>query len=90
LTNIAKAIEKEPKIIDYVNRVYVMSGSFAHQGNISPTAEANAYNDPHAAALVFNARWPVTMLPLNVTHTINIDAEYLSKLGKLNNVGKFM
>ncbi len=35
----------------------------------SPTAEFNILCDPHAADIVFNCPVPVTMVPLNITHT---------------------
>ena len=39
-------------------------------GNVSPVAEANIWNDPHAAKEVFNARWPLAMVGLDVTHRV--------------------
>ena len=37
------------------------------RGNVTDFAEANIWNDPHAANAVFAAQWPVTMIGLDVT-----------------------
>jgi purine nucleosidase len=66
LTNIAMAVRKEPRIVSRVRQVVWMGGAFS-RGNQTPTAEFNAYVDPEAAAIVFDAGWPVTMIGLEVT-----------------------
>jgi purine nucleosidase len=38
-----------------------MGGCAFALGNISATAEANIYHDPHAAEVVFAAPWKVTI-----------------------------
>ena len=42
-----------------------MGGSITG-GNVNGAAEANIYNDPEAAAIVFNAGWMVTMVGSDV------------------------
>jgi purine nucleosidase len=66
LTNIAMAVRKEPRIVGRVREVVLMGGAFS-SGNQTQTAEFNAYVDPEAAAIVFEAGWPVTMIGLEVT-----------------------
>ena len=44
-----------------------MGGSAARHGNVTACAEANIWNDPHAADRVFAADWNVTMVGLDVT-----------------------
>ena len=67
LTNIALAARLEPRIIPRVKEVVLMGGG-VHVGNWSATAEFNIVIDPEAAAIVFGAGWPVTMIGLDVTH----------------------
>jgi inosine-uridine nucleoside N-ribohydrolase len=49
-------------------------------GNVSPLAEANFLNDPHAADAVFAADWPATVVGLDVTHRIMIGDSHLARL----------
>ncbi len=65
LTNIALAVEKDPSIVPLVKEVILMGGSISG-GNVNAAAEANIYNDPEAAQIVFQAGWPLTMVGLEV------------------------
>jgi inosine-uridine nucleoside N-ribohydrolase len=61
LTNIALAVSKDPSIAGLVKDIVIMGGSISG-GNVNGAAEANIYNDPEAAAIVFDAGWIVTMV----------------------------
>ncbi|MGA7918685.1 MAG: nucleoside hydrolase [Candidatus Acidiferrales bacterium] len=65
LTNIALAVEKDPSIVPLVKEVVIMGGSISG-GNVNASAEANVYNDPEAAQIVFQAGWRLTMVGLDV------------------------
>ena len=67
LTNLAAALILDENITRTAARVVVMGGSAARHGNVSDCAEANIWNDPHAADAVFAADWDVTMVGLDVT-----------------------
>jgi purine nucleosidase len=67
LTNIAIAARLDPRIIPRVKQVVLMGGG-VQEGNWSAVAEFNIVIDPEAAAIVFDAGWPVTMVGLDVTH----------------------
>lgn len=67
MTNLALALIADPTIAERVKRVVVMGGAVFVGGNITPHAEANIWHDPEAAQLVFNAAWPVTIVPLDAT-----------------------
>ncbi|GHD09499.1 nucleoside hydrolase [Zhihengliuella salsuginis] len=67
LTNLARALELEPRLPELVASVTVMGGAALAPGNVSPVAEANIANDPEAAQAVIAAGWPVTLVPLDVT-----------------------
>jgi len=80
LTNLALALRLEPRIADNIQEVVLMGGAATVPGNASPVAEANIWNDPHAAAIVFGASWPVTMVGLDVTHQVSMSKSYLESL----------
>lgn len=65
LTNIALAVSKDPSMVPLVKNIVIMGGSITG-GNVNGAAEANIYNDPEAAAIVFNAGWMVTMIGSDV------------------------
>jgi inosine-uridine nucleoside N-ribohydrolase len=82
LTNIATALKRRPEIVKKVKQVVIMGGSVNHRGNVSPVAEANIWNDPHAAQIVLSTDWPVTMVGLNVTHQTIMHESRIQALAK--------
>jgi purine nucleosidase len=70
LTNIAKAFQKAPDIVDRCDEIIMMGGAYFQGGNITPAAEFNIYVDPDAADIVFRAGVPITMASLDVTHKV--------------------
>jgi inosine-uridine nucleoside N-ribohydrolase len=81
LTNIALAISKDPSIVPLVKEVIIMGGSITG-GNVNGSAEANIYNDPEAAQIVFRAGWPLTMVGLEVGDKTLLSQKYLDQLGQ--------
>lgn len=85
LTNIALAVRLEPRLVKLVKEVVIMGGAATAPGNASPVAEANIHNDPQAAAIVFGAGWPLTMVGLDVTTKTIMTKEYLAELSRAGN-----
>jgi purine nucleosidase len=81
LTNIALALEKDPSIVPLVKEVIIMGGSISG-GNVNAAAEANIFNDPEAAQIVFQAGWPLTMVGLDVGDKTLLSRKHLEQLGK--------
>ncbi|WP_318513471.1 nucleoside hydrolase [Photobacterium leiognathi] len=94
LTNLALALEAAPDIVDLVKEVVVMGGAFGenvHRGNVTPFAEANIHDDPHAADKVFTASWPVVIIGLDVTEESFFTSQYLDELrDDAGEVGQFI
>ena len=66
LTNVARALRESPRLAGLLERIVVMGGAVETPGNVTPHAEFNTYNDPTAAAEVFESGAPVTLVPLDV------------------------
>jgi inosine-uridine nucleoside N-ribohydrolase len=79
LTNIALAVSKDPSIASLVKDIVIMGGSITG-GNVDGAAEANIYNDPEAANIVFNAGWMVTMVGSDVGERTIITRKHLADL----------
>ncbi|GGA24034.1 nucleoside hydrolase [Paenibacillus physcomitrellae] len=81
LTNLALALHKCPDLIHHMAEVIFMGGVAGGLGNITPTAEYNAYVDPEAARAVLHAGFPkLTMVGLDVTRRALLRAEDIAKL----------
>jgi pyrimidine-specific ribonucleoside hydrolase len=67
LTNIALLLRERPDLAPKIGHICLMGGA-AGEGNITPSAEFNAWVDPEAADLVYRSGVRVTMIGLDVTH----------------------
>jgi purine nucleosidase len=59
-----------------------MGGSYT-RGNVTPAAEFNIFVDPEAAAVVFEAGWPLTMVGLDVTQRALAGEQVLQRIARL-------
>ena len=74
-TNIGLLLRERPDLKDRIAHICFMGGA-AGEGNVTPSAEFNAWADPEAADIVLRSGLPVTMIGLDVTHrAILWDAE---------------
>lgn len=85
LTNIALAMQREPRLTDNVREIVLMGGNAFTHGNATPAAEANIHNDPEAADIVFGASCPITMAGLDVTEKIQMTSVDLARIGTMHN-----
>jgi inosine-uridine nucleoside N-ribohydrolase len=79
LTNIALAFLKAPDIRAQIPEIVLMGGSIVG-GNASPAAEANIYNDPEAAKIVFESGIPIVMVDLGATAQARLTRKDLERL----------
>lgn len=86
LTNIAAALRLDPTLPGKVKQVVLMGGTARAPGNVNPVAEANIWNDPYAAQIVFAAEWPLTMIGLDITDTLRFNQDFLDALEQGNSV----
>jgi inosine-uridine nucleoside N-ribohydrolase len=81
LTNIAVALVMAPEIAIGIAELVIMGGG--SHGNVTPAAEFNIHADPDAAALVFAAGVPITMVPLDVTEEVRSTEERIAPIHAL-------
>lgn len=88
LTNIAKAIEKDPKSMSKIKEIVLMGGALTVPGNVSPYSEANISQDALASKIVFESGINITMIGLDVTSRAIISREEISHWNKISVKGK--
>lgn len=84
LGNLALALRLEPELPKLVKGVNIMGGAAFVRGNVTPVAEANIWNDAHAADIVFSADWDLTMFGLDVTNNVPFDPSFMDTLASKN------
>jgi inosine-uridine nucleoside N-ribohydrolase len=83
-TDLALALREDPGLAQRIRAVHTMGGAVYVQGNIyqeyraikNETAEWNLWLDYQAAAEVFAAGIPLTVVPLDATNLVRVDASY--------------
>jgi purine nucleosidase len=71
LTNLAIALNVEPRLPELLKSVVIMGGAYTVPGNTTPAAEFNILVDPEAANQVFAASFPtLTAVGLDVTEQV--------------------
>lgn len=66
LTNIALLFRVFPEVKDRIEEIVLMGGA-VFGGNVTAAAEFNIYEDPEAAAIVFDSGLPIVMCGLTAT-----------------------
>lgn len=82
LGNLSTALKLAPELPTLLREVIIMGGTIVEPGNVSPVAEANIWNDPHAADIVFSAGWKLTMVGLDVTHQLILPLALFKKIAE--------
>lgn len=80
LTNIAQAIQKDPKAMSKIKEIIIMGGAIRVPGNKNRVAEFNMFVDPDAADIVM--RFPVkkTLVPLDACNRIKMRLSDFQKI----------
>ncbi|MCK6456267.1 MAG: nucleoside hydrolase [Phycisphaerae bacterium] len=91
LTNVAVMLREDATRIRTVPRIVVMGGALWCKGNVRDVVEFNFHRDPAAAADVLSAGLPVTLVPLDVTRFVTLDASHVARLAASGTrVGEFL
>ena len=84
LTNIALALRIDPQLASKLAGIVLMGGNAFCSGNATAGAEANIFNDPEAADIVFGAACPVVMVGLDVTHKVVMGSMHVARIGDID------
>jgi len=91
LTNLAQAVTQDPDLPNKLKELIVMGGTHKETGNVTPLAEANFINDPHAADIVLAHEWPAKVIGLDVTlQTLLRDTELKKIRNSCGSAGDFL
>lgn len=80
MTNVHRALTREPELADLISRIVVRGGSVKGIGDASPCAEQNIYADPAAARAIFKSPITKTLIPLDVTDQVVWTLDLLPQL----------
>lgn len=84
LTNIARALERDPSLADRVPRTVVMGAVADHVGNVTPAAEFNIWADPHAFDVVLRSGLPLELVGWDISrHYAVIEPDVATELRAL-------
>jgi purine nucleosidase len=90
LTNVARALQRDPGIASRLREIVTMGGTADAVGNITAAAEFNIWVDPEAAKIVFEAGAKLTMVGWDISRKYAVldDAE-ASRLRAVGPLGEF-
>jgi inosine-uridine nucleoside N-ribohydrolase len=69
-TVLARAFDRDPDLAGLLERIIVVGGAWREPGDVSAVAEFHFFCDPLAAQQVLHCGAQVTLLPLDVTHSL--------------------
>jgi purine nucleosidase len=67
LTNVARALERDPTLPERIGRTVVMGAVADHIGNVTPVAEFNMWADPHAVEVVLRSGLPLEFVGWDIS-----------------------
>lgn len=80
LTNIQRALGRDPELLTKVRGLICLGGSYSVGGDVTPAAEFNFFADPEAAHAVVCQPGPTTIVPLDVTGHVQLTFDQFDRL----------
>lgn len=91
LTNIARALTKDPELCTRIDQVVISGGCVNGIGNFSQSAEFNMLADPESARVVLRSPVTKTLVPLDVTSQLVFSLDLLDELPEeTTRAGRFL
>ena len=80
LTNVSRALQRDPGIVSQIGRLVIAGGSVQAGGDVTAAAEFNMYFDPESARAVFRAPITKTIVPLDITRQLVFGVGFVNTL----------
>ena len=91
LTNLSRAIRREPQLTSMIDRLLITGGSLSATGNITQAAEFNFHFDPASAREILQAPVTTQLVPLDVSSSVSFGMGLLNDMPKGGSrVGDFL
>ncbi len=91
LTNVARALKRDPDLGPVISQVVIAGGSVGAGGNVTPAAEFNMYYDSVSARSVFRSAMTKTLVPLDVSREVALTFDVMEELpDDTTPVGRFL
>jgi len=91
LTNVARALMRDPALVELVGQILIMGGTLAGPGTITPAAEFNIYCDPESARQVFRSAATKTLVPIDISSQVSFGYDLLDLLpSESTRAGRFL
>lgn len=87
MTNLALAVQKDPKTMQAIGNITIMGGAITVPGNVTPVSEANINQDPKGADILFKSNLNITMVGLDVTLRTLLTKKETSQWRQLGEAG---
>jgi len=84
LTNIGLLVLKHPEVLAKIKELVWMGGVFYRKSEYITPTEFNAFCDPEAVRIVLDSGVPITMVGLDVTMQVLIEAPQYAELEKID------
>jgi inosine-uridine nucleoside N-ribohydrolase len=84
LCNVGLLVLKHPEVLPKIKALTWMGGVFYRKSEIITPTEFNAFCDPEALKIVLDSGLPVTMLGLDVTMQVLVEAPQYAEFGKID------
>ncbi len=78
-TNVAMLLSLYPELKSKIREIVFMGGATT-LGNVTPSAEFNAYVDPEALRVVLRSGVPITQIGLDVTHQVLVTPARMARI----------
>ncbi len=80
LTNVERAVERNPEFLGLLKRFICLAGAIDGGGDVTAAAEFNVYCDPEAARNVLRVPATKTLIPLEISRQAVLTLEHIQQL----------